>query len=360
MVDGPSRERPRFIAVLAVLQIVGGAILIAAILLGYKGISDTLSGTGLSWRNLSVASILYATLGIAAGIGMWRGKPWGWWLAAFSYFYGILRSVTALLTIPDMVYALGEPARGVGYYYTREIGQIGWGILITGYWFSQNVLYYFGLTQLSRLRAFLTLVGVSVVVFGVGLLLPGAVNPDLERIVEVYEQGDVVTAIDELVVYLESHPDDDLAWTILGNAKLDVENYDEAENAYSRAIEINPDGFQAWTGLGVLNRILGDGDRAMECYEKALEINPNYAEAHTSMAVLALQLHQDAKALEHAERAYEIDKQNPVVAANLAVVYHYNGMFEQRDAMTKEAERLGYENAELLHRLYEGDWTVRD
>ena len=63
MADAPTRERPKLIAVLAVLQLVGSAILLATILLGYKGISETLSGTGLSWRNLGPESILTSTYG---------------------------------------------------------------------------------------------------------------------------------------------------------------------------------------------------------------------------------------------------------------------------------------------------------
>jgi len=358
--DTLPRARPGFVTALAVLQFVGSAVLLVTILVGYQGISETMSGAGLSWQNLSIATILYAMLGIAAGIGMWRGKPWGWWLAAFSYFYGILRNISALMAIPEMVGAFGEPARGTIYYYGREIGQIGWGVLITAYWFSGSVREYFGLAQLSRVRALLTLAAVSILIIGAGFLLPGAVDRDLERIGTLYEQGDVLAALDELEQYLESNPENYLAWTILGHARLDVGDLAGSQAAYDRAIEINPEGFQAWTGLGVLNRILGDRERAMQCYEEALEINPNYADAHSSMAILALQLHQDAEALEHAERAYEIDKRSPVIAANLAVIYHYNGMDEERDAMTAEAEKLGYENMDGLQMVYDGAITIRE
>jgi tetratricopeptide (TPR) repeat protein len=175
-----------------------------------------------------------------------------------------------------------------------------------------------------------------------------------------YGQGDTRAAIDELEQYLESHPDNDLAWTYLGYANLDVDAYEDAEAAYNRAIEINPQRYQAWTGLGILNYRLDDNDRAAKCYERALEIYPDDANTHTSLAILLIYLSQVAEALEHAEKAHELDKRDPGVAANLAVAYHYNGLYEQRDAMTAEAERLGYEDTDFLQMLYEGEYTLRE
>jgi tetratricopeptide (TPR) repeat protein len=355
-----SDERPKGIAALAVLQILGGAMTIASIVLGNWANSESLSGSGLSWSSLSAPLVVYGALGIAAGIGMWRGKAWGWWLAAFSYVHGIVRNVGSLLAIPDLLDMFGEPAQGVDYYYAREIVQIGGALLIGGYWFRRKLLTFFGLADLSRLRAVLTLTGISILVVGGTSLLPGTVDRDLERIVGIYEQGDVPAAIDEFEVYLESHPDDDLAWTIYGHANLDVDAYEKAEAAYERALEINPERAEAWTGLGILYRWLGDGERAMECYEKALAIEPNSADAYTGMAVLALYSYEDAQALEYAEKAYELDKRSPVVVANLAVAYHFNGMYEERDAMTTEAERLGYDGIDVLQMIYDGELTIRE
>jgi tetratricopeptide (TPR) repeat protein len=360
MNETAARERPKGIALLALLQSVGGAILIVTVLLGYQDVSETLSNVGLSWRNLSVASFLYGLLGIAAGIGIWRGKRWGWWLTAFSYFYGILRNVSALVMIPGMLETFGEPDGGTGYYYAREIGQIGVGVAITAYWLSEGIRDYFDLSELSRRRAVLTLTAVSIAVIGASYLLPGAVDRDLEPIAQLYEQGDVLATIDELEQYLESHPDNDLAWALLGHANQDVEDFEGAQAAYDRALEINPERVEAWVGQGILHRKLGDPEQAMQCYEQALAIDPNNADAYGSMAALALQTYQDAKALEYAEKAYELDRRSPVVAANLAVIYHYNEMYEERDAMTAEAEKLGYEGIDSLQLIYDGVFSIRE
>ena len=173
--------------------------------------------------------------------------------------------------------------------------------------------------------------------------------------------GSVATQniIDKREEHLKSHPDDYQAWADLGNARRDADDLEGAQAAYDRALEIDPEGFEAWTGLGVLHRTRGNRERAMECYEKALEINPNYADAYSSLAVLALQAGQDAKGLEHAERAYNLDQRSPVIAANLAVAYHYNGMYGQRDFMTEKARSLGYANPDALQKIYDGTISIR-
>jgi Flp pilus assembly protein TadD len=358
--DVSGNRRPKGLTFLGALHVVGGIATIVAVVLGSDLISNTLSGSGFDSQKSIVLAILHGLLSIAAGIGILLGKPWGWWLAAYSYLYGILRNISGVLAIPQMVASFGEPADGVVYTYMRVLGKTGVGVLVTVYWFSRGILAHFGLAYISRLKAFIALVGVAILVWAVAILLPVGTGGELARIARVYEQGDALTAIDELERYLESNPDDDVAWAVLGNANLDVDAYEDAEDAYHQAIELNREHYQAWTGLGILHRRLGDDASAMRCYEKALEINPNYADAHSSMAVLAIRLYQDAKALEHAERAYELDKRNPVVVANLAAVYHYNGMYEKRDEMTAEAEGLGYENIDFLQMVYDGVLTLRE
>ena len=58
------------------------------------------------------------------------------------------------------------------------------------------------------------------------------------------------------------------------------ENYSEAIEELSRAIEEDPDHGAAHTSLGVVYHCLREDDRAVACYETALQIDPHDAEAH--------------------------------------------------------------------------------
>jgi tetratricopeptide (TPR) repeat protein len=180
------------------------------------------------------------------------------------------------------------------------------------------------------------------------------------QIAITYNEGDYEKAIADFEAYLARYPRDDLAWTILGHAFENLDQYDEAEQAYDAAIAINPKRFEAITGLGILHRVRGEYDEAMAAYELALSIDPNYAQAYSSMTTIALKKNKDEKALEYASRGYELDPLDPVIAANLAVAYHYNNDFENRDRFAEKAKELGYTNFESLNGIFAGELTIRD
>lgn len=182
----------------------------------------------------------------------------------------------------------------------------------------------------------------------------------LDQIANLYGQGDTTRAIVELEEYLATFPGDSIAWTILGHALEDEGRPDEAQIAYESALKINPRQFEAITGLGIVHRGRGNYDAAMTCYERALEIDQGYAQAYTSMATIALKKNEDARALVYAKIGYDIDKTDPVIAANLAIAYHYNDDYENRDKLTRIAEQLGYDNTDGLQGLYSGEFSIRD
>ena len=98
----------------------------------------------------------------------------------------------------------------------------------------------------------------------------------------------------------------------------------------------------------------------MRYYQKALELEPGYAQAYSSMAVIELKRNNDPEALRLAKIAYDKDQKDPVIAANLAITYHYNGNDRERDKFTEIAKNLGYANIDALQQIYSGELTIRD
>jgi tetratricopeptide (TPR) repeat protein len=166
---------------------------------------------------------------------------------------------------------------------------------------------------------------------------------ELNTIAGIYRRGDLEQSRTRLLAYLEAHPSDAIAWTILGHVYQELSEDAEAERAYLKAIEHNAKSYEAYTGLGVLARKNQDYDRALDYYNQALAINPDYAQAYSSMAGIELKRYQDQRALELAEKAYSLDQEDPVIAANLAIAYHYNGRIADRDRMYEESRKLGYD-----------------
>jgi tetratricopeptide (TPR) repeat protein len=185
-------------------------------------------------------------------------------------------------------------------------------------------------------------------------------SEELSRIAQIYLDGDTEVALDQMDEYLNKHPDNDLAWTIKGNILTDIGMNADAMEAYEKAVSINKNNYQALTAMGILYGDNEQYDQQLECYQKALTIKPDYAQAYSSIAIVELKKHNDQKALELAIKAYNYDKEDAVIAANLAIIYHYNNMEKERDRFTQIASELGYDDIESLYSIYEGEIDVRD
>ncbi len=182
----------------------------------------------------------------------------------------------------------------------------------------------------------------------------------LDRLAEQLNSGQYQAAADGLAAYLERYPRDDLAWTFAGQAALELDQLDQAMAHYNRAIELNPQRVEALTGQGIVRRMRGEYDQAMQAYQRAVELDPEYAQAYSSMLVIALKQADDQAAVEYGEQALSLDPEDPVIAANLAVAYHYIGNRTKRDVMLRRARELGYSKTEKLQKIFDGQMTIRD
>ena len=198
-----------------------------------------------------------------------------------------------------------------------------------------------------------------VIVFAGVFIVRRSSTNELDELASL-RSSDPAAASHGLEQYLESKPGDDLAWTILGHTYKDLDDSEKAAASYERALNINPRRVEAITAMGVLRSAERRYDESLAFYDSAIAIDPDYAQAYSSIAVIALKRGDNVKALNYSRKAFALDSTDAVIAANLALAYHYNDMLPMRDRMTTIAERLGYRNLDALHRLYRGEATVRD
>ncbi|MCX9011336.1 MAG: tetratricopeptide repeat protein [Candidatus Methanoperedens sp.] len=100
----------------------------------------------------------------------------------------------------------------------------------------------------------------------------------------------------------------------IGNAFMDTGRYQEALNAFDKAIEIDPDNSNAWENKGIALNNLGRNQEAFEALVKALELNPDNLNAlvHKGYTLDALGRRQEAIAV-----AYEvINKSDRLIATD--------------------------------------------
>ena len=174
----------------------------------------------------------------------------------------------------------------------------------------------------------------------------------------IKQTGPSPAIVAQLKTYLENYPQDDLAWTTLGNCHMNLEDLPAAANAFETALKINPRLVKAITGQGILLRQQGQYDQSLAMYQRALEIDPNYAQAYASMVAIAILRKNYPKAVQYGEQSYRLDSTDPVIAANLTIAYHYLGDVANRDKFKQVAAQLNYKSMDSLQQIIDGDVEI--
>jgi cytochrome c-type biogenesis protein CcmH/NrfG len=86
------------------------------------------------------------------------------------------------------------------------------------------------------------------------------------------------------------------AWIQLGNIMMDTARFNEAADAYAKALELDPKNVDVRVDMGTCLRNAGKPDLAIKEFKKAIEINPNHVYAHINMGVVLANDKKDYKA----------------------------------------------------------------
>lgn len=106
---------------------------------------------------------------------------------------------------------------------------------------------------------------------------------------------------------VRERPDDAGVWNDLGNLLAMRGDYEEAESAYGRALEIAPESTTARFNLGLLRQQRGDLGGAVADYRALLEVDSGNAWAHYQLGAAYESQGQRALALERYAEAFTLD-----------------------------------------------------
>ena len=154
------------------------------------------------------------------------------------------------------------------------------------------------------------------------------------------KRKDTAGAIRAYQGVIRSSPGFAEAYSNLGEAYFQSDEYRKAGESLRKAIEIDPDCFHAYNNLGTVLRITGDLKGSIDAFRHAIRINPDYGEAHYNLGtVLAGQGRLD-EAIEYYRIALRLDPRSADIRNNLGTVLASRGDISEALIQFKEALRI--------------------
>jgi len=155
-------------------------------------------------------------------------------------------------------------------------------------------------------------------------------------------------AIEAYQKALEMDGSDPSSLTNLGNALFFLDAYDNAAQYLRQAIALDPTDATAWAYLGNAQYALEQAQAAMGCYQRALELEPENLEATRNLGNIYHDTQDFRKAVDYFERALKITPEDPTSWANLGNSKRYLKDYSGAEAALKKALEIDPEYAFAL------------
>ncbi len=154
------------------------------------------------------------------------------------------------------------------------------------------------------------------------LLIPEKARKEFEKGARdvIGEKPDPESGLKHLRKAVELYPEYYEAYSLMGTAYMDQQQWPEAEEALKQSLKLNDRYAASYFALGAMYNRQGKAAEAAPLLEKGLELEANGWSGHLELAQSCLTLGQAEKAEEHARRAHELAPKFPLVHVVLANV----------------------------------------
>lgn len=158
--------------------------------------------------------------------------------------------------------------------------------------------------------------GIVVILFAVALLVAACQKKKEEQSSQFkYPAGTVQTGpvqtLDEIRLLqdeVKKDPGNVRSWVKLGNDLMDGARYEEAIDAYQKALSLDPRNVDVRVDMGTCYRRVGKPEIAVKEFRKAIEIDPRHIYAHKNLAVvLAYDLKDNKGAIKQFEEVLALE-----------------------------------------------------
>jgi tetratricopeptide (TPR) repeat protein len=209
-----------------------------------------------------------------------------------------------------------------------------------------------------------------------------------EQLRKAMSTGNLEPAISYYIKYVDAEPNDhqalnDLGWMFLqvgrpedglerfeqaiaieadaapynnkGRALLELERFEDATDAFSRAAELDPEDEEAPFNMAVAMRAQDRYDDALDALDTLIEAHEDFAPAYVEYAMCLQELDRDDEAIEYFEAALEIDP--TWVPARVSTIQALCDL-ARYPAATEHLEFIDELGAEVVIELGDDDLTV--
>jgi predicted O-linked N-acetylglucosamine transferase (SPINDLY family) len=152
--------------------------------------------------------------------------------------------------------------------------------------------------------------------------------------------GDHAGALRSIQAALKIFPLDATLWCTCGAAHRHAMEFDDALNAYERAVQLNPRYLQALSNLGEWQLARGSAEKALEHLDAALSIDSEFFEARVNRVAALFELGRFDAARTEAEKLVESAPNRPEPYVNLGNVLVHTGKAKQAVKQYRKALEL--------------------
>jgi len=86
----------------------------------------------------------------------------------------------------------------------------------------------------------------------------------------------------------KANPTSAEAWTQLGNAYFDANQFAKSIDAYKKSLELDPNNANVWTDMGVMYRRDGKPDEAIKAFDQAIAVDPKHEVSRMNKGIVLL------------------------------------------------------------------------
>lgn len=159
------KKRPGFLSLLAIMSILSGlAILCMEVWVTVNRI-DPSSALGVSPILLNIVIGFMGIVALLSGVGMIKGRPWGWFAGVYYQIFNIGRNFLAFLYLFLSRGIYQAEGIDLGYQYAKFSVRILFSVMILYYFASEKLMDYFEIDQSKKKTHIIKLIGVGILTF---------------------------------------------------------------------------------------------------------------------------------------------------------------------------------------------------